>query len=47
MLTAMTEILCTVRPSVHAKRVTMHQKLDVSLSSGGKGKRRAYSTRKS
>jgi len=38
MLTVMTEILGTVCPSAQVKELTMHQKLDVSLSSGGKRK---------
>jgi len=38
MLTVMIEILDTVRPSAQAKELTMHQKLDVSLSSGRKRK---------
>jgi hypothetical protein len=38
MLTVMTEILGTVHPPAQAKELTMHQTMDVSRSSGGKGK---------
>jgi len=41
MLTVMTEILGTVRPPAQAKELIMHQKLDVSLSSGGKRKEKS------
>jgi hypothetical protein len=42
MLIVMTEILDNVHPSANAKELTMLQKPDVSLSSGGKRKRRTY-----
>jgi hypothetical protein len=41
MLTVMTEILDTVHPSAQAKELTMLQKLNVSLSSGGKRKEKS------
>jgi hypothetical protein len=37
----MIEIMGTVHPSAQAKELTMHQKLDVSLSSGQKSKEKS------
>jgi len=43
MLTVMTEILGTVRPSAQAKELTMRHKLMCLCLQVKKGKRRAYS----